>query len=297
VGALNNGDRTGTGWGSGGGWNDATSSVFPDWVQITLAGNKTLSEVDVVTLQDNYPNPVNPDESLTFSLYGITSFDVQYWNGSAWATVPGGNIAGNTNVLRKITFSPISTDKIRVVVNGSLAGYSRIVEIEAWGDPAQTVVNHALAGNGGVASASSVHSAGYPVEAINNGDRTGIGWASGGGWNDATRSVYPDWVQINLNGTKTLSQIDVVTLQDNYLSPVGPNENLTFSLYGITAYDVQYWNGGDWTTVLGGSVSGNNKVLRRFQFSPIATSAVRLLIHNSIGGWSRVIELEAWGAP
>ena len=46
--------------------------------------------------------------------------------------MPGGTIAGNTFVWRQITFSPVTTTGIRVLVNGSLNGYSRIVELEAY---------------------------------------------------------------------------------------------------------------------------------------------------------------------
>jgi hypothetical protein len=69
---------------------------------------------------------------MTFSSYGITDFEVEYWTGTVWTAVPGGTITGNNLVWRRITFTAITTDRIRVVVNGALAGYSRIVEIEAW---------------------------------------------------------------------------------------------------------------------------------------------------------------------
>ena len=70
---------------------------------------------------------------MLFTAYGITNFDVLYWTGSAWAAVPGGSITGNRNVWTHLTFAEITTDRIRVVVTGALADYSRIVEIEAWG--------------------------------------------------------------------------------------------------------------------------------------------------------------------
>ena len=66
------------------------------------------------------------------TLYGITAFEVQYWNGSSWVDVPGGNVSGNNLVWRQFVFSAISTDRIRVLVNNALASYSRITEIEAW---------------------------------------------------------------------------------------------------------------------------------------------------------------------
>jgi hypothetical protein len=72
---------------------------------------------------------------MTFSLYGITDFQVQYWTGTAWALVPGGSISGNNAVWRQLTFPAITTDRIQVLVTGALASYSRIVEIEAWTAP------------------------------------------------------------------------------------------------------------------------------------------------------------------
>jgi hypothetical protein len=33
-----------------------------------------------------------------------------------------------------VTFAPYATDRIRIHVTAALAGYSRIVEIEAWGN-------------------------------------------------------------------------------------------------------------------------------------------------------------------
>jgi RHS repeat-associated protein len=77
---------------------------------------------------------VEPTEIMTFSTYGLTAYDAQYWNGSAWVTVTGGSISGNNKVWRKLTFSPVSTSKIRVLTNAAADnGYSRIVELEAWG--------------------------------------------------------------------------------------------------------------------------------------------------------------------
>ena len=135
--ATNNGDRKGLHWGSGpltgSGWQDATSNTYPDWLQIDFNQNRTIDEIDVFTIQDNWPDPVEPTESMTFTAQGITSFDVQYWNGSSWITVPGGSITGNNKVWRKITFPAVTTSLIRVVVNGALDNFSRIVELEAWG--------------------------------------------------------------------------------------------------------------------------------------------------------------------
>ena len=106
--------------------------MWPDWAQINFAGTQTISEIDVFTLQDNYSNPVDPTTSMTFTKYGETAYDVQYWDGGSWVTVPGGSVTGNNKVWRTFSFPAVTTDRIRVVVNSALAGYSRIVEIEAY---------------------------------------------------------------------------------------------------------------------------------------------------------------------
>ncbi|MEK6410970.1 MAG: hypothetical protein AABN34_28955 [Acidobacteriota bacterium] len=129
--------------------------------------------------------------------------------------------------------------------------------------------NVALAANGATATASSTVSTAYPESSVINGDRKGANWGNGGGWNDGTANSYPDWIQVSFNGSKTINEIDVFTLQDNYTNPAEPTEAMTFSQYGIVNFKVQYWNGTAWDAVTGGVVDGNNKVWRKFNFSNI----------------------------
>ena len=119
-------------WGNGGGWNDATANAFPDGVQINFSGSKTINRVVVYTLQDNYPNPVEPTDTLTFSLYGITAFTVQGKQGSQWRTLA--TVSGNNLVKRTVIFAPFTTTQIRIRITAALASFSRITEIEAWGN-------------------------------------------------------------------------------------------------------------------------------------------------------------------
>ena len=131
AGAIN-GDRKGSPWGNGGGWNDGTPNSWPDWLEVDFAGPKTINEVDVFSLQDNYTSPVEPTPAMTFSQYGLTDFTVQYWDGTQWTAVPGGAISGNTLVWRQVTFAALTTTKIRILVTGALATWTRIPEVEAY---------------------------------------------------------------------------------------------------------------------------------------------------------------------
>ena len=321
VAAVNNGDRRATNWGAGGGWNDNTQGDYSsDIVQINFPGTNFLSTINVFTLRNNFQdNQTPPTLSETFNTcensgFGITEFEVQYWNGSMWITVPGGIVRENNKVWRQFVFPEVTASAIRVQVHGAVrftntTNFSRIVEIEAFG---RTELNIAAASNAAVASATSTFSANYPVSAVNDGDRTGFNWGRGGfgsGWNDATENEYSiDWVRIDFNGgqPRRINEIDVYTLRDAFdTGRSDPAINETFGTedntgQGITDYDVQYLSGSVWRTIPGGKVTGNNKVWRQFRFSPITTNAIRVAVIKGANftkfpnNWSRIVEIEAW---
>ena len=289
-----NGDRKGLAPGDsiypdmGGMWVDDTPNVFPDWLAIHLHGPKTINEIDIFTAQDNLYAPVEPTAELTFTLYGISDFQVQTWDGSQWVTVPGGDVTGNNKVWRKFTFPDITTSRIRVSVQQAANGrypFSRIAEIEVY--DSATHINVALAKNGASTYASSTFNL-YRPSFVIDGDRK-VNW-----WNDGTLSDFPDWIEVELNGDKVIDEINVFTVQDTLSAPLEPTQEMTFTRYGITDFEVQCWNGSDWVTV--GSAAGNNRVWRRFTFPSITTSKLRVLIHDSANHRdTRITEVEAYG--
>lgn len=575
----NDGDRRGSNWGVGGAWNDGTIATFPDWYQVDFAATKTIDEIDVFSIQDTYLAPIDPTPIMNFFSYGLRDFEVQYWNGSTWAPVPGGTVTGNSLVWRKFTFPAVTTSKIRLWITNGLNQYSRLAEIEAyetsgaggnvsptvaltgpssgavltvpvsttisatasdvdgsvtsvafyangtligtdptspysvtWTGPgsgaytltavatdnlgatstsasvpvsvtvppvvsitspaggtsvpagtavtfsasasdsdgsvtavsfyangallgtdasspysitwtpsvagsynltavatdnvgatttssatsltvvanalpvvtltsptsgssftapasmtisasasdadgtvakvdfyangallgsdatspfsfawsgvsagnysltaiatdnlgaASTVsgaipivvnsvggrINVALAANGGTALASSAFGAGWGASGTINGDRNGLSWESGGGWNDANKDVYPDWLEVDFSGTKQVDEIDIFTVQNNYSAPSAPTPSMTFTLFGVRDFEVQYWNGSAWTPVPGGTVTGNTLVWRQFVFSAITTSKIRVFVSKGADGYSRLTEVEAYGVP
>lgn len=156
--------------------------------------------------------------------------------------------------------------------------------------------NFALASNGGVASASSILGPGFPASGANDGDEKGTNWGSGGGWADATSGSFPDWLTIDFSGSKTISEIDVFTLQDDLKSPAVPTETMPFSTYGLTAFEVQVWMGSAWVTVGSVSASDPRYIVRRLKFPAVTTSKIRVLTNAAIdNGYSRITEVEAWG--
>jgi hypothetical protein len=114
-------------------WNDDTPGGYDDWLQVDFSGSNSINEIDVFSVQDNVSAPVTPTLTTTCAIYGLRDFDAQYWNGSAWVTVTGGSVTGNTLVWRRFTFAAVTTTKIRVLVHATQDGaFTRIAEVEAW---------------------------------------------------------------------------------------------------------------------------------------------------------------------
>jgi hypothetical protein len=204
-------------------------------------------------------------------------------------------VSGNNLVKRTVTFAAKTVHRIRVVVTGSLDGYSRITVVEAWGTAAPTpVTNVALADNGGLAIASSTHSAVFAAAGVNNGERAGAEWGTANaGWNDATANAWPDWIEVDFEGYKSIDRVVVYTTQDNFASPVEPTDAMTFSQYGVRDFTVEGWNGSTWVTLA--SVSGNNLVKRTVTFAATTVDRIRVNVTGSLDRYSRITEIEAWG--
>ena len=388
-----NGDRKGMGWGSGGGWADGTANTWPDWMEVQFNGPQSIEEIDVFTVQDSYATPSDPTLGMTFTRWGVRDFVVQYWTGSVWQNVPGGNVADNTFVWCQFNFSPVTTSRIRVLISDGLASNSRLTEIEAyavlgsenhsptvmvtspapgavfpvstpvaleatasdsdgsvsqvdfWANgalvgtdttgtadlytiswspavagtytltavvtdnggatgtsspvtvtltPQPGRVNVALATNGGLAVASSTYANGYPASSLTNGDRKGLGWGSGGGWADGTANAWPDWVEVQFNGPRSIEEINVFTVQDSYATPSDPTLGMTFTRWGVRDFIVEYWTGSDWQPVPGGIVSDNTRVWRQFNLVPVTTSRIRVWITEGLASSSRLTEIEVY---
>ena len=198
---------------------------------------------------------------------------------------------------RTVTFPAVTTARIRVLVTASsaaTAGSRRSRPTRYRYAASRRSGNVAAASAGAMASASSTYNSGYGPAGAINGDRKGANWGAGGGWRDATAGAFPDWLQINFAGAKTISEVRVFSVQDNYTSPVEPTTTQTFSLYGVTAFTVQYWDGAQWLTVQGGAITGNRNVWRTVTFPAVTTARIRVLVNASSDQNSRIAEVEAY---
>lgn len=279
-----------------------TNSDAQAWWQVDLGSRYAINQVKIWNRTDCCA------ERLTN--FSIKVSDTPFDGTAPVYSTPFAGQAGSPSVI-----SLNSTGRyVRVQLAGT--NYLSLAEVEVFGNlappaptptPTPNGTNVALASNGGVATASSTTPATdfpgmefYP-SAANDGSKDGYNNPHNTYWRDGTNDIWPDWLQVEFNSSKTITEIDVFTTPDNVENnPGNPTEATTFTLYGITTFDVQYWNGASWVVVPGGSVSGNNKVWRKFTFAPLTTNKIRVYVYaaqsNVIANTrSRIMEVEAYG--
>ncbi|MFI0353188.1 discoidin domain-containing protein [Actinomadura sp. 9N407] len=138
---------------------------------------------------------------------------------------------------------------------------------------------------GGPVSASSTHG-NFSVCGAVDGNTDSEDWSTRTGWNDGTRTVFPDTYTVEFGGPRPIDRIVLYTL-DSARYPAARN--------GLKDFDVQtLGSGGEWTTV--SSVRGNTT--GRVEISPdpvVTTASVRIVaLASNSGDYSRIIELEVY---
>ena len=159
--------------------------------------------------------------------------------------------------------------------------------------PAQNV---ALATSGAVASASSAGWGDFaPSSASKLIDDRRSGFDSY--WTDDTTDEFPDVVQINFFGNKTIDRVVVYSVQEelNHFGGIDPTDTDNCFVYVLADFTVEGWNGNNWVTL--GTVEDNDLCKRTVTFAPFSTDQIRINV-TAVGGWSltRIAEVEAWEA-
>ena len=273
----------------------SNTRTVPNYITVTTAADTTPPTAPAsLTATASGSSSINLSWNASTDNVGVTGYRIERCMGSsctsfAQIATRTGTTFGDTGLVAGAGYRY----RVRATdAAGNLGAYSAIATATTVASLSGT--NFALTSNGGVASASSTASASYSVTGVNNGERAGAGWGTGGGgWNDATARTWPDWVQITFNGFKSIDRVVVYTLQDSYGSPVEPTDTTTFTQYGVRDFSVQGWTGSSWVTLA--TVTGNNLVKRTVTFTAFTTDRVRVAISAALWGHSRVTEIEAWG--
>ena len=263
----------------------AVLDALPPAAAADAASTALRTPVVISVLQ----NDTDPDgDTLTVGTVGAAAHGTVTDNGDGTVTYRPAEGFSGTDTFTYTACAPEGCD---------VASDTAAVTVSVAGLP----VNYALASLGSVAAASSVDHPGYPASSVNDGDRAGLNWSAGGGWNDATRGAWPDHVAVSFHGApKAITEVRVYTLQNSFASPVEPTPSTDASLYGIVDFEVQALDPatGQWATVPGGAVAGNTQAMRVVSLArPVTAAGVRVLVTRGREHYSRVVELEAFGAP
>jgi hypothetical protein len=157
-----------------------------------------------------------------------------------------------------------------------------------------------------------------PEQAVNGVRHTNDNWApydpdgGSGGW-DSGPSATAAWLVVDLEIATTFSHAKQFTIADAVDYDTEPTPQDTFTLYGNTAYRMQYWHGTDaefdvyrearwdasleqWTTFV--TATGNNRVRRDHDFIEVTARFVRFVgdaaADNPSVSQARLVELEIW---
>lgn len=122
--SVTDGVRSSALWGAGGGWSDGTPGDFADdRIEVDFGQARTIDKLTVHTVNSTM---------FPAADFGIRDFYFEYWDGSAWVAL-GDPVTGNTAAVTSVSFSPVTTTKIRLNVTASNDGqHSRVTEIEAF---------------------------------------------------------------------------------------------------------------------------------------------------------------------
>lgn len=213
------------------------------------------------------------------------SYDLQYWNGSAWVSVPG-QTRSPTNPTgsraNTITFSSMATSKMRVVMTHQGSAKSGLAEFEAWESIYISTDASNLAPSATVtASYTSSHDSTEEAndEIIQFAAEPRNRWTCWGSGNSE------DWLQLTWSTPQHLSALDLYIYDDG--GGVKPPES----------YTVQYWTGSAWEQVSNQTQSplSPSSGVNNVTFSSVNTLQLRVVFTHQSGAYSGLTEIKAYG--
>lgn len=134
------------------------------------------------------------------------------------------------------------------------------------------------------ATASSTHG-NFDVCGGVDGNADSEDWDVRTGWNDGTRSRFPDTYEVALAGPAPVDRVELYTLD---------SARWGAARYGLRDWDVLVLAGSEWRTVA--QVRGNSSGHVTTTFPAVTAEAVRIVaLGSNDGAYSRIVELEVYG--
>ncbi|GAA5066012.1 hypothetical protein HNP84_001225 [Thermocatellispora tengchongensis] len=258
-------------WGAGGSPNGQ------DWYEIDFGSPQTFNEV-WLHFRDTRP------ASGTYR--APSAYDIQYWNGSSWATVSGQvkSPATPRANFNKVIFAPVTAQRVRMLATNASGAKTGLTEIKIFNrGGAQPPANRALSATASCSYTSSWES----CAAVNNGDEPAASNIPGP--NQGTRwGTWPQtgqhWADLTWSTAQTLNRAEVYFFDDDQ---------------GIdmpSSWKLQYWNGSAYADVPGaGAYTLAKDQYNTVTFTPVTTTRLRVLLTGTGASSVGLLEVKAYG--
>ncbi|MEU4223450.1 discoidin domain-containing protein [Nonomuraea sp. NPDC026600] len=247
-----------------------------DWYEVNFGAARTLNEVRLY-FKDSRP------ASATYR--APASYDIQYYNGSAWVGVPSQAKSpsaprANYNVVQ---FPAISAQRVRVLATNASGAKTGLTEIKIYNrggtqqPPSGNLAASATPSASNTSSWESVAAVNDGIDPPSSNDTVNPRW---GCWPETGQQ----WVDLTWSSAKTLNRAEVYFFDDD--------EGIDMP----ASWKLQYWNGTAYVDMPNAGAYG----LAKNQYNTVnftATSTTRLRVLLTGNGTSSVglLEVKAYG--
>ncbi|MFQ6047350.1 MAG: discoidin domain-containing protein, partial [Gemmatimonadales bacterium] len=264
-------------------WTAAGSGGTEDWIAVDFGIDRPVTSVRAYFYDDG--REVRAPES----------YDLQYWHGDGWASVPRQNRTPAEPRGRRanvISFPLIGTSRMRLVLVHRAGTSSGLTELEIWGNhdlplpaPATASRNIAFGGPDGRPSVTASYThAGDRVEHVND-MRIAFTRYSRNRWTAYGSPNARDWVAIDFGEPRRVEIVDLFLYSDGRGVEV-PRD-----------YALEYRDAGRWTRLEVVSRVPNEPMgwaRNRVRVVPVETERLRVLFEHALPAFTGVTEMMVW---
>jgi hypothetical protein len=265
-------------------WTGEGSPNDTDWVALDFGVKRPVQTVKLYLLDDG--EKVAPP----------ARYELEYWNGSAWAAIPGQSrmpaepTGRRANVVR---FPELQVEKVRVVLTHRPGAKAGLSEFEAWGNAALPVEpapapKDNLALNDGTKpfpKASASHTSQYDQVQFANDGVVNFNPSPNNRWTSYESPDPTDWLQIDFGEAKEIARVELAIYDDRG------------GVQAPKSYTVQSWDGWEWRDVPDQKKTPEKPAggqWNEVRFAKVKTSKLRVVFTHAGPARSGVTEVLAW---
>jgi hypothetical protein len=266
-------------------WTSEGSPNPTDWVEVDLGVKRPIAAVKLYFLDD------------TKSIIPPARFDVEYWTGAAWRTLPGQTRVPAQPAGRRanvVGFPAQELQKLRFTFTHAAGGRTGLTEIEGWGDmdgtyqpapppPGNLALN--LRGEGFPRASASFHDRFGGVPRLANDGKTIYSPNPINRWTSYGSTNQTDWLEVDFGEPKEIGRIELCIYDDR--GGVQPP----------ASYAVEIWSGSQWREAPGQAkqpAAPVGSAVNTVTFPTQTTSKFRVVFTHSGKARSGVTEILAW---